>query len=116
MEDSDLPQSARKRLKMENGHAEPSHAETEHLGNSTSGDLNQVPTEVMDLNETSPSNQPILDPNMPIQEDAYPDPSKEAALTPVSFQDASRSKELQVGIKELVNPGLPGFSGILKKR
>jgi hypothetical protein len=45
-----------------------------------------------------------------------PSISSGAAVLEVSTKDATALKEAEVGITEFVSSGLPGFSGILKKR
>ena len=44
-------------------------------------------------------------------------PSNERLISTMQELEASQlSKENEVGITEFVSPGMPGFSGILKKR
>ena len=104
MEDLDLAQSPRKRLKL--------GADVKSAGAVTKPpNSNQVEMSVTTgLVETALHKITVLDVDMAAHK---LDQRNEA---PINAADDSRNKELEVGIKELVNPGLPGFTGILKKR
>ena len=110
MEDSDLPQSPRKRQKLDLAHVEPVHIA---MSNSDSH-VDESLTSMLSKNE---SHDGVMAGAAPaIEGGTTLDQSKKAIPASVSVKDDSLAKELQVGIKELVNPSLPGFSGILKKR
>ena len=95
MDPIDPPQSPRKRQKLEITQIEPSGTAV------TIGDNpNQNGSLRMELDKNE-SHAEVVTGAIPVSD---------------AVNNGAQSKEVQVGITELVNPNLPGFSGVLKKR
>ena len=111
MENSDVPYLPRKRQKLDVAHVEPIQSVV-----SSSDDYTYKPPTKMEFGGNESHKEVMAGAALLFEGEMTSDQDKGAMPASVSVRDDLRSKELQVGIKELVNPDLPGFSGILKKR